>query len=115
VVAKGGGETVSIPSWWTQQLRKRILDDVGALRLHLGDECPDLDQFVQPLMDRAGDLFYRADDETVYAVRGPMAFRWRFAEDGDVRVDGFTLGRRVAAADIPKDAAPPTRGAAKWN
>jgi hypothetical protein len=114
-VARRGGETVSTPEWWSAELRQRILDDVGALRLHLGDHCPDLDAYVQPLMDRAGGLFYRTEDDSVYAVREQMALRWRFNDDDSVHVTGYSLGRRVAAVDIPKDAAPPTRGAAKWN
>jgi hypothetical protein len=105
---------MSTPEWWSAKLRRRILDDVGALRLHLGDHAPDLDAYVQPVMDRSGALFYRTEDNDVFAIRGQMAFRWRFAEDGDIAVDGFVLGRRVAGANVPKDATPPTRGAV-WN
>jgi hypothetical protein len=106
---------VSIPSWWSAKLRQRILDDVGALRLHLGSHAPDLDAYVQPVMDRSGALFYRTEDDVVFAVRGPMAFRWQFNDDETIHVTGFTLGRRVAAVEIPKSAAPPTRGSAFWN
>jgi hypothetical protein len=115
VVARRWGETVSTPEWWSAKLGQRILDDVGALRLHLGAHAPPLDKYVQPIMDRSGALFYRTEDDTVFAVREHMAFRWRFGDDGDVRVDGFTLGRRVAGASVPKSAAPPTRGGATWN
>jgi hypothetical protein len=115
VVARRGGETVSLPEWWTDDLRDRVASEAAALMLHLGSHAPNLDEFTTPMMaPSSGNIYFRVGDNDVFAHRAAMAFHWRFNDDDSVYVAGYRLGRRVAAADVPKDAVP-KRTTAKWN
>jgi hypothetical protein len=109
---------VSIPEWWTDDLRDRVSSEAASLMLHLGSHAPDLDEHAELLLSLNDEqLYFRSSGGDVLAVRGAMAFVWRFREDGSVDVAGYHLGRRVTGAVIGKDALPARgeRAAAYWN
>jgi hypothetical protein len=105
-----------IPEWWTDDLRDRVAGEAAALLLHLGSHAPNLDEFTTPMLaPSSGNIYFRVGENDVFAHKAAMGFHWSFRDDGDVRVDGYRLGRKVASATVPKDAVPAKRSTAKWN
>jgi hypothetical protein len=108
---------MTVPEWWSEDLRARSGSKSAALMLHLGSHAPPLDEYAQPLLSRSDDLYFRSSSGDVLAVRDDMAFHWKFRDDGSIAVNGYHLGRRVTGCVIGKDAlpAPAESAAAYWN